>query len=120
MRAQLNALKGLIDAVLSGAVIDEVTLLPHGSPPTATVSLAGGVLHLSFGIPEGASGAQGEQGAQGGPGEVTNAALAEAIANTARNPVGLPALDGPYADPNAESLRQYCVLLTAALFRSPT
>lgn len=129
MRAQLQALKALIDAVFTNVVIDEVITLPAGSPATVTASLVAGVLHLRFGIPEGpqgqpgpagSNGNDGAQGPQGGPGEVTNAALVEAIAGTARNPVGLPSLGTPFADPDAESLRQFCLALAGALFRVPT
>ncbi len=39
---------------------------------------------------------------------MTNAALAEAIAGTARNPIGLATLDTPYSDSEKEELRQFC------------
>ena len=130
VRSQLNALKALIDAVatVTSATVDAVTTLNPGDPATVSLSVVGGVLHISFGIPRGADGltgpqgpafaaalvdgvttldpgnnasvtvffdgnnvhfsfaiprgAQGEQGVQGLPGEVTNAALASALATT--------------------------------------
>jgi hypothetical protein len=49
-------------------------------------------------------------GAQGAPGEVTNAALAGAIASaitgTANNTNAVATLDTPCADPDSEALRQ--------------
>ncbi len=59
------------------------------------------------------------QGPQGNPGVVTNMTLASAIAGTARNPTGIPTLDTPFADPDAEALRQFCNTLLTALFRAP-
>ena len=57
MRGQLNGLKTLIDAgALSGVVIDSVTTLPPGEAATVDASIAAGVLHLGFGIPQGAQG----------------------------------------------------------------
>jgi hypothetical protein len=73
MRAQFNGLKALIDAVSSvtSAVVDAVNTLPPGSPAAVTVSLNGGVLHLSFDLPQGsqgAPGAAGQNGSDGSPG----------------------------------------------------
>ena len=42
----------------------------------------------------------------GAPGEVTNAALATAITGTSNNTNAVPTLDTPFADPDAESMRQ--------------
>ena len=59
-----------------------------------------------FNIPRGA---QGEQGIQGPPGEVTNAAMAgaiaSAIAGTANNTNSVLTMDTPLADPDSEALR---------------
>lgn len=120
MRAQLNSLKALIDAVLASAVVDEVTTLPPGSPATVTVSLVDAVLHLSFGIPQGSNGSDGPPGPQGGPGEVTNATLADAVSSTARNPTGLTPMTTPFADPASEELRGNFNALLGALLRLPT
>ena len=46
------------------------------------------------------------EGAQGPPGEVTNAALATAISGTSSNTNAVATLDTPFADPDAEALRQ--------------
>ena len=72
MRGQLAGLKELIDAVsgVTSAEVDGVTPLNPGEPATATVSVTGSVLHISFGIPrgnDGGQGGQGEQGVQGPP-----------------------------------------------------
>ncbi len=75
MRAQLNGLKDLIDAVptVTSAVVDSVTTLPASDPAAVTASISGGVLHLSFGIPTGP------------PGEVTQVLLDAAISTTSAN-----------------------------------
>lgn len=70
--------------------------------------------------PPGPSGSDGAPGIQGPPGEVTNAALAGAIAGTARNPTGLATLDTPFADPDAEALRVAHNALLGVLLRPPT
>jgi hypothetical protein len=72
MRAQLTSLKALIDAVptITSAQVDAVNTLPAGDPAAADASVTSGVLHLSFGIPEGQSGP---------PGEVTQEELDNAI-----------------------------------------
>ena len=81
MRAQLNALKALIDALnsLNNAQVDETNTLPPGNPATATVVIAGQTLHLTFGIPQGEIGPQGPEGQVGPPGEVTFATMSNAI-----------------------------------------
>ena len=63
----------------ANAVVDGVTTLPAGSAATVTVSFDGTTVHFTFGIPEGGQGLQGEVGP---PGEVTQAALDTAIADT--------------------------------------
>ena len=70
MRGQLNGLKSLIDAVptITSAVVDGVNTLPPGDPAAVTAAVSGGVLHLSFGIPQGDTGAQGNDGPQGSVG----------------------------------------------------
>ncbi len=75
LRSQFTSLKDLIDTVptITSAVVDAVNTLPAGDAATVDVSVVGGVLHLSFGIPEGQSGP---------PGEVTQEELDNAIANT--------------------------------------
>lgn len=58
-RAQLTGLKDLIDAVpaaVTSAQVDAVNTLPAGSPATVAASISGGVLHLTFGLPQGADG----------------------------------------------------------------
>ena len=69
MRSQLTGLKALIDAVptVTTAQVDAVTTLNPGDPATVGVSITGGVLHLTFGIPQGVDGAQGNEGPPGPP-----------------------------------------------------
>ncbi len=74
-RGQFQGLKALIDAVpgVTSAVVDSVTTLPADEEAAVSVSVVGGLLHLSFSIPEGQSGP---------PGEVTQAALDAGLAAT--------------------------------------
>ncbi len=110
MRGQLNGLKELIDAgAISGVVIDGVTTLPPGEAATVVASIVAGVLHLSFGIPQGAAGtngtngADGAQGPQGPMGAVTPQNLDDAIATTARNPNALGPFTGTFSDPPTQA-----------------
>ena len=84
MRAQLNGLKALIDAIstVSAAQVDSTTSLPNGAAAQVTVSVTGNTLHFSFQIPEGAQGNDGPigpQGPQGPMGEVSAAEVANAV-----------------------------------------
>lgn len=76
------------------AIVDSVSTLDPADPATVSASFDGSNVHFAFGIPHGA------------PGEVTNAALAAAIAGTSNNTNGVATLDTPFADPDAEALRQ--------------
>ena len=125
VRGQLNGLKTLIDAgALSGVVIDSVTTLPPGEAATVSASIAAGVLHLSFGLPQGMQGLQGEQGSLGatGPmGSVTPQNLDDAIATTARNPNAIGPFGGTFSDPPTQAemvaFAAYVETLRAALVR---
>ena len=70
IRAQLTALKALIDALpgVTGATVDSVTI---GSGTSVNVTLAAGVLHFDFLLQPGP------------PGEVTQAQLSNDLSNTA-------------------------------------
>jgi hypothetical protein len=70
VRGQLNALKSLIDALpgVTAVEVDAVNPLGPGETPTVGLSLAGGVLHLTFGLPRGNDGAAGSPGPEGPPG----------------------------------------------------
>ena len=59
MRAQLNGLKDLIDAVpaVTDAVVDAVTTLTPAEPAQATASFDGSRVHFTFAIPRGIDGA---------------------------------------------------------------
>ena len=125
-RDQFHGIKALVDAVPAGppgpqgpqgppfasALVDAVSTLNPGDSATVSTSFDGSNVRFTFGIPRGADGNQGPQGPQGsegpqGPtGEVTNAALASAIAGTSANTNGVTTLDTPFADPDMEALRQ--------------
>jgi hypothetical protein len=141
LRGQFNGLKDLIDALptgagITGAVVESVTTLPPGNPATATVSLVGGELHVTFALPEGAGGLpgspgsngsdgqpgpQGPQGPQGVPGEVTQTDLNNAMLNTlsqsSANSNAIDVLPNSFSDPDAESLRLRMNELILALRR---
>jgi hypothetical protein len=70
MRAQFNGLKDLIDAVpgIASAVVDTVNTVAAGQPAAVSMNIAGGVLHVSFDIPQGNDGTNGADGAPGAPG----------------------------------------------------
>ncbi len=70
MRAQLNGLKELIDNLgsVTSAQVEAVTTLPAGDAATVDASITGGVLHFSFGIPQGQMGDPGPTGGNGNDG----------------------------------------------------
>ena len=95
MRAQLNGLKDLIDAIPQGPPGDPGPEGPEGpagaeGPPGS----AGG---------DGAQGPQGEPGPQGDPGEVTLQQLNDAIATTSANSDGVSTLDLFPSDPPTQA-----------------
>jgi hypothetical protein len=106
MRAQLNGLKSLIDALVTvnAAQVDGVTTLPAGDPATVSVSVTGSTLHFTFSIPQGYSGAEGPQGV---PGEVTLADLNNAVLNvlnqSSANSNGVGTLAIGISDPPTQS-----------------
>ena len=63
-RSQFSGLKDLIDAIQSvgSATVDGVNTLPPGEPAEVTLSVSGGTLHFTFGIPAGADGSPGDAG----------------------------------------------------------
>jgi hypothetical protein len=65
MRAQFNGLKDLIDAIqtVTAAQIDAVNTLPPGESAVVMLSVSGGMLHFTFGIPQGQEGSNGNDGA---------------------------------------------------------
>ena len=90
LRAQLNGLKALIDAVPAGppgpvgpafshVQIGGVTTVEPGTAAAAWVSVSGNTVELSFSIPKGEPGSSGVSSS-----DVTNAIAAE-ISGTARN-----------------------------------
>ena len=56
MREQFAGLKQLIDATptITAVVVDSVNTLPPGSPATVDANIIDNVMHLVFGIPQGA------------------------------------------------------------------
>jgi hypothetical protein len=61
MRAQLNGLKDLIDAIqsITTAVVDGVSTVNPGEAASVSLSVVGSTLHFSFGIPRGQDGPAG-------------------------------------------------------------
>jgi hypothetical protein len=117
MRGQLNGLKDLIDAIQSigSATVDGVNTLTPGEPAEVTLSVSGGTLHFTFGIPAGADGGDGGQGIQGepgmpgmpgAPGEVSFQQLADAIATTSSTSNGVDTLGLAVSDPPTQSEMQ--------------
>ena len=111
---------------VANSVVDGVATLNPGDPATVSTSFDGTNVHFQFGIPRGATGGdgppgsqgpQGNDGPQGPPGEVTTAALATAIAGTSGNSNAVATLDTPFADPDAEALRQKVNELLLAMRR---
>ena len=120
MRGQLNGLKALIDAVptITSAQVESITTLNPGDPATVGVSITGGVLVFTFGIPQGVDGTQGndgpegpqgipgpagEPGTPGPPGEVTFADLTtELTNNTSANSNGVSTLNIFANDPPSQ------------------
>ncbi len=115
LRVQFQGLKTLIDAVptVTTAVVDAVNTLPAGDPAEVSVSVTGGVLHLSFGIPMGQSGP---------PGEVSLADMNAAIATTSSNSNAVTMLsqvaDAEYSQTQMQSLFTKVDELLMALRRS--
>jgi hypothetical protein len=129
MRGQLTSLKALIDAGIPGPPgpqgnegpagaqgvpgSDGATgpQGPQGDPgPTGATGPQGPQGDPGGPVgpqgPPGTNGSDGAPGPQGPPGEVTNADLSNAISGTSNNTNGVATLDTPFADPDAEALRQ--------------
>ena len=114
LRDQFNGLAAMIAAVptISSAQVDGVTTLPPVDPATVSVQVVGGVLYLTFGIPQGIQGQVGQDGPQGPPGEVTQEALDNAIigalSQTSNNSNGVAMLsesaDTSYNQPQMQDL----------------
>ena len=83
----------------ASAQVDSVTTLNPGENAQASVSFDGSALRFFFGIPRGFDGAPGIDGDPGTPGEVTQAALDNAIAGTSANSNAVMQLNQS-ADPN--------------------
>jgi hypothetical protein len=99
----------------ANAVVDSVTTLNPGEPATVGVIFDGTNVRLTFGIP------RGSDGAMGLPGEVSqvdlNNAQLNTLSQTSANSNAVATLDMPFADPDAEALRQAYNSLVAALRR---
>ena len=69
MRAQLNGLKALIDAIVTvtAAQVDGVSTVNPGDPAAVTLTVSAGSLNFLFGIPRGQEGVAGQDGAPGAP-----------------------------------------------------
>ena len=120
MRGQLTGLKDISDALAAATItavtVDAVNTVGSAQPANVTVSVVGNTLHLIFDIP---------QGPQGPSGDVTNSAMATAIAaaidGTARNPSGIPPFAGSFSDPPTQAemtaFAAYVESLRSALLR---
>ena len=125
-RGQFNGLKDLIDAIqtITAAQMDAVNTVPPGDPAAVTLSVAGGTLHFTFDIPQGANGADGingssgsdggegppgPEGPQGVPGEVTLQQLDDAIATTSANSNAVTTLDFIPSDPPSQREMQQVI-----------
>lgn len=96
-------------------VVDGVNTLPAGDPATVDAIFDGTAVRFTFGIPAGAAGSNGVDG------EVSMAAMTTAISDavntTSANSNAVGTLDVPFADPDAEALRQSFNELVLALRR---
>jgi hypothetical protein len=99
----------------ANAIVDAVNTLNPGEPATVGVIFDGTNVRLTFGIP------RGSDGAMGLPGEVSqvdlNNAQLNTLSQTSNNSNAVATLDMPFADPDAEALRQAYNALVAALRR---
>jgi hypothetical protein len=91
---------GAPGSVINGAQVDSVATLNPGDAATAGASYDGSLVRFSFGIPRGADGTPAP------PPEVTLPMLDAAIAGSSANTNVVGTLDTPFADPDAEALRQ--------------
>jgi hypothetical protein len=116
MRGQFNGLKDLIDAIqtITAAQVDATNTVPPGDPAAVTLNVAGGTLHFTFNIPQGANGADGingssgsdggegppgPEGPQGPMGEISSMDLSNAIAGTSSNSNAVATLGMTVSDP---------------------
>jgi hypothetical protein len=92
-----------------------VNTLTPGEPAEVTLTVSGGTLHFTFGIPQGLDGGDGGQGIQGepgmpgmpgAPGEVSFQQLADAVATTSSNSNGVGTLGMAVSDPPTQSEMQ--------------
>jgi len=116
-----NGNDGAMGPPFTNFLVDGVTTLNANEPATVAANFDGNAVRLLFGIPRGLDGQNGmngndgNTGPQGPPGEVTNSALSNAISGTSSNTNAVSTLDTPFADPDAETLRQaYNSLVLAA------
>jgi len=125
-----NGNDGAVGPPFTNFVVDGVTTLNANDPATVAANFDGNAVRLLFGIPRGLDGQNGmngndgntgPQGIQGPPGEVTNTDLSNAIGNvisgTSNNTNAVSTLDTPFADPDAEALRQAYNTLVLGLRR---
>jgi hypothetical protein len=135
MRAQYNGLKELIDAGVPGPAGPEGPAGPAGADgpagpqgPQGEPGIQGpqGIQGDPGGPPgpegpQGPTGPQGAEGPPGPPGEVTTAQLDVAIADTARNPLGITPLAITFSDPptaaEAQVIVDFVNTLVATLLR---
>lgn len=100
LRDQFNGLAEMIAAIqtITSAQVDGVTTLNPGTPATVSASIAAGVLHLSFGIPQGIDGDPGPAGPEGETGPVGPPFANAVVDGVTTLPPGNPAAVGVYFD----------------------
>ena len=102
MRVQFT---GLHDLILQSVTVDGVTTLPPGGSATASASLSGGVLHLSFEIPQGQPGEVSQSQLSNDLVNCQNAAVLTTLPQTSANSNNVSTLDSNFTDVEAEALR---------------
>ena len=85
------------------AIVEAVNQLEPGQPASVTTTFDGTNVRFTFNLPRGNDG---PTGGQGSPGEVTAGQLAEAVAGTARDPVGVEPFAGTFSDPPTQGEMQ--------------
>jgi len=96
LRDQFNSLQAEITEVpvIESAQVNSTTTLPPGYPAEAAVSLTGGSLLFTFGIPAGAEGPQGQMGPMGPMGP-QGAEGPQGPSGGPRGPEGPQGVEGP-------------------------
>jgi hypothetical protein len=81
MRAQLNGLKDLIDAIqtITAAQVDAVSTGNPGDPAVVTLNVDASTIRFTFIIPRGSEGPAGQAGQDGAPGAGVTGAVVDSV-----------------------------------------